>query len=84
VCIPQGRDQHLNAARVDACGVGRSVAPDAAPAVLAAAINAVLHDPKPRTVARGFADTIAALGCGAQATLEVERLALSTASMSQT
>jgi UDP:flavonoid glycosyltransferase YjiC (YdhE family) len=75
VCIPQGRDQHMNAARVEACGAGRMVAPDAAPADLAAAIVAVLDDNQARAVARGFAATIESLGSGAQATLDVERLA---------
>jgi MGT family glycosyltransferase len=77
ICIPQGRDQHINAARVTACGVGRIVEPEAAPAEIATAVLAVVRDNSAREVARSFAREVAALGAGEQATDQVEQLARS-------
>jgi UDP:flavonoid glycosyltransferase YjiC (YdhE family) len=76
VCIPQGRDQHLNAARVEACGVGRVVEPAATTAQLAGAVDAVLRDTTFRAAAKCFAAEIATLGHGEQATDRVERIGL--------
>jgi UDP:flavonoid glycosyltransferase YjiC (YdhE family) len=76
VCIPQGRDQHLNAARVEACGVGRVVDPAATPAQLAGAVDAVLRDTTFRAAATSFAAEVAALGHGEEATDRVERIGL--------
>jgi UDP:flavonoid glycosyltransferase YjiC (YdhE family) len=75
VCIPQGRDQHINAAQVAAGGVGRVVAPEASAAEMATAVEAVLRDESARLAARQLAAEIAALGGGEQATVEVEQLA---------
>jgi UDP:flavonoid glycosyltransferase YjiC (YdhE family) len=75
VCIPQGRDQNLNAARVEACGAGRVVATDAPAAQIAAAIDSVLRDDAVHNAAAEFARVIAQLGNGTVATDEVERLA---------
>ena len=75
ICIPQGRDQDLNAARVEACGVGRVVAPGSSAAEIATAVRAVIRDASARESARRFAEAIAALGAGEQATVEVEQLA---------
>jgi UDP:flavonoid glycosyltransferase YjiC (YdhE family) len=75
VCIPQGREQPINAARVAATGAGRVIAPEALPSEIAAAIEAVLHDEPARAAARRFALTIAALGAGESATDDVEQLA---------
>jgi UDP:flavonoid glycosyltransferase YjiC (YdhE family) len=74
VCISQGRDQPLNAARVAACGVGRSVPPDAPESEIAAAVESLLRDEGAHEAARHYAATIAALGAGAQATDLVEQL----------
>lgn len=74
VCIPQGRDQPLNAASVDASGVGRTVLADSPPAELAAAVEAVLQAPAMRSAAQRFAAAIARLGRGGRATDLVERL----------
>ena len=76
VCIPQGRDQHLNAARVEACGVGRVVDAEATSTGLAGAVDAVLRDEAIRAAARRLAAEIAALGHGEQATDRVERIGL--------
>lgn len=75
VCVPQGREQPLNAARVAACGAGRVVAPGASAAELAACIAAVLGDEAARAAARRFAAAVAALGAGQAAADEVEQLA---------
>jgi UDP:flavonoid glycosyltransferase YjiC (YdhE family) len=74
VCIPQGREQPINAGRVAATGAGRVVAPDASAPVIAAAIEAALSDERSTVAARRFAATIAALGAGESATDEVEQL----------
>lgn len=74
VCIPQGRDQHGNAERVAACGVGRAVAPDATAPEIAAALMGLLADPAARREARRFADVIAGLGGGDAATRTVAGL----------
>ena len=76
VCIPQGRDQHLNAARVEACGVGRVVDAAATSTELAGAVDAVLRDGAFRAAARRLAAEIAVLGHGEQATDRVERIGL--------
>jgi UDP-glucoronosyl and UDP-glucosyl transferase len=76
VCIPQGRDQHLNAARVEACGVGRAVDPEAPGRELAGALDAVLRDGTYRAAARRLAAEIDDLGHGERATDHVEALAM--------
>jgi UDP:flavonoid glycosyltransferase YjiC (YdhE family) len=75
VCIPQGRDQHINAARVEACGVGRVVAQDASASEIASAVLAVVRDEPARASARRFATEVAALGGGEHAAAQVEQLA---------
>jgi UDP:flavonoid glycosyltransferase YjiC (YdhE family) len=74
VCIPQGREQPLNAARVAATGTGCLVAPNASAGEIADAVDATLRDERPRVAARSFAATISALGAGESATDEVEQL----------
>jgi UDP:flavonoid glycosyltransferase YjiC (YdhE family) len=56
VCIPQGRDQHSNAQRVEECGAGMAIATDAKPSEIAAAVQSVLSDDAIRKVAGRFAD----------------------------
>ena len=70
VCIPQGREQPLNAQAVEECGAGRSVAADAKPAEIAAAVRAVLSDDGIRARAARFAD----IDPGYRATRLVEEL----------
>ncbi|MDQ6720984.1 MAG: glycosyltransferase [Candidatus Dormibacteraeota bacterium] len=74
VCIPQGREQPLNAERVAASGVGRVVATDAPAAEIAATLMELLEDPAAPREARRFADVIAGLGCGDRATRKVVSL----------
>jgi MGT family glycosyltransferase len=75
ICIPQGREQPQNAARVAAAGVGCVVAPDAGAADIAHAVRAVMGNTSARQAAGRFADAVAALGAGERATDEVEQLA---------
>jgi UDP:flavonoid glycosyltransferase YjiC (YdhE family) len=42
--LPNGRDQNDNAARAEALGLGRTLAPDAPPATIASAIMDMLGD----------------------------------------
>jgi UDP:flavonoid glycosyltransferase YjiC (YdhE family) len=74
VCIPQGRDQHNNAARVASSGAGRVVDPQASAAEIATAVAGVLRDDGARAAAQCLAAEIASLGRGETATDEVERL----------
>jgi UDP:flavonoid glycosyltransferase YjiC (YdhE family) len=70
VCIPQGREQPLNAQAVGECGAGWAVAIDANPAEIAAAVRSVLSDDAIRAAAARFADA----DPGRLATSLVERL----------
>jgi UDP:flavonoid glycosyltransferase YjiC (YdhE family) len=75
VCVPQGREQPLNAGRVEATGAGRALAPQATAAEVARSLDEVIHEPSFRTAAAGFAASIRALGEGSVATSLVEDLA---------
>jgi MGT family glycosyltransferase len=74
LCIPQGREQPINGARVEACGVGRMLAPEASASEIRRALQWVLEDREARVTARRFADVTADLGGGAFATEQVIRL----------
>lgn len=74
ICVPQGREQPINAQRVEASGVGRVVAADAPPAKIAAALMELLGDRAALRQARRFADVIAGLGGGDTATRKVAGL----------
>jgi MGT family glycosyltransferase len=58
--IPMGRDQGDVAARVEACGVGLTLARTAAETEIAAAINRLIDGPQFRAAARRLGNTIAA------------------------
>jgi UDP:flavonoid glycosyltransferase YjiC (YdhE family) len=75
ICIPQGREQPINADRVEAVGVGRSLPTGSSAETVAAAVDTVLRDSRYRTRAQAFARSIAGLGGGAVATRLVEALA---------
>ncbi len=78
LCIPQGREQPINAERVVACGVGRVVATDASAPEIADALEALLADRAAQRKARHFAHVIAQLGGSALATEKVVALLPST------
>lgn len=74
VCIPQGRDQSLNAARVADSGVGIEVPSDAPGAAIAAAITTVLEGGRYRAAATAMAESIHRLGRGEEAARLTEGL----------
>jgi UDP:flavonoid glycosyltransferase YjiC (YdhE family) len=55
VCLPIGRDQPDNAARVEWHGAGLRLSPKSPPAVIRAAVERVLNDPAFSASARGLA-----------------------------
>jgi UDP:flavonoid glycosyltransferase YjiC (YdhE family) len=75
VCIPMGRDQGDNAARVVYRGAGVQCSSKADVATLRQAIQRVLVEPKFREGARRIADGIASEGGPSVAIEEMERLA---------
>jgi MGT family glycosyltransferase len=77
LCMPMGRDQFFNAARVEALGAGRTLAADASVDVIADAVRAGLADGGMRTAAGRMQRAIAAYNGGAAAIEEIERLATS-------
>jgi len=76
VCIPQGRDQGLNAQRVTECGVGVCVSADATPEIIAGAIRHVLGDGGYLARARSMSELIAQTGAGHAAVQQLESLLL--------
>ena len=76
LCIPQGRDQPMNAERVASCGVGRMVAKSAPPEEIALALEELLADPAARHRARHFAGLMRDLDGGEIAAEKVVSLAL--------
>jgi MGT family glycosyltransferase len=74
VCLPLGRDQHLNAARVEAVGAGVSLPSDASPHAIAEALDLVLGDPAYTAAARRIADESRAAGGATAAVTDLESL----------
>jgi UDP:flavonoid glycosyltransferase YjiC (YdhE family) len=62
LCLPNGRDQHDNAARVEALGLGRMLPPDATPAAIRSAVMDMLGDETLRSVSRSFASGVSRFG----------------------
>jgi UDP:flavonoid glycosyltransferase YjiC (YdhE family) len=60
VLLPLGRDQAVNAARVEGLGAGIALAPDSAPAAIRSALGRVLEELGFATAARAAAARIAA------------------------
>jgi UDP:flavonoid glycosyltransferase YjiC (YdhE family) len=74
VCVPQGREQPLNADRVQACGAGINLPMDVEPSAMAEAVSLVLDQPQYRNAARFMATHIQGQGGGASALRHVEAL----------
>ena len=74
VCLPMGRDQHDNAARVAFHGAGLRLDRAESPAAIRAAITAVLGDPKFKLAAKALQDEILAQDSEAQLISELEML----------
>jgi UDP:flavonoid glycosyltransferase YjiC (YdhE family) len=62
LCLPNGRDQNDNAARVEALGLGRALSPDAAPAEIGSAVMAMLGDKALQKASRSFASGVSRFG----------------------
>jgi MGT family glycosyltransferase len=75
LCIPLGRDQFFNAARVEALGAGRSIAADATVDVISGAVRSLLKDASARASAERMAAVIAGYEGGAAALAEIVGLA---------
>ena len=75
LCMPMGRDQHENAARVDACGAGRSIAMESDTAAIRGAIEEILAEPSYRMAARRMASIIRGYEGGHRIVAEIEALA---------
>ena len=75
VCIPQGRDQNLNASHLEASGAGRVIAKDSNAAEIAEAIAEVLEVPSYREAAEQLAVGSLPLGRGRVVTDLIEGLA---------
>lgn len=74
VCIPQGRDQALNAAQVEARGAGRMLAKDASPTEIAGAIDEVAHQASFHVAAEELAAKCSSFGRGGAAVEYIEQL----------
>jgi UDP:flavonoid glycosyltransferase YjiC (YdhE family) len=76
VAIPLGADQPLNAARIEALGIGRTVAPSAlSPQAVRSAVRALLDQPPYRAAARRLRADYAALPGPEGARMALEALA---------
>jgi UDP:flavonoid glycosyltransferase YjiC (YdhE family) len=62
LCLPNGRDQNDNAARVEALGLGRTLSPDAPPAAIGSAVMDMLGDEALRAASRSFASGVSRFG----------------------
>ena len=62
LCLPNGRDQNDNAARVEALGLGRALSPDAAPAEIGSAVMDMLGDKALCCASRAFASRVSRFG----------------------
>jgi MGT family glycosyltransferase len=74
VCIPQGREQPLNAERVAACGAGVNLPIDTGAEAVADAIATVLDEPRYKVAAEAMAALIHDQGGGASALRHIEAL----------
>jgi UDP:flavonoid glycosyltransferase YjiC (YdhE family) len=77
LCLPNGRDQDDNAARVAALGLGRVLPPDAAPAEIGETVMAMLGDEALRASCRLYASRVERFGDLARAAALIEDCARS-------
>ena len=75
LCLPNGRDQNDNAARVEALGLGRMLSPDAPPATIRSAVMDMLGDEVLRAASRSFASGVSRFGELKHAAELIERAA---------
>ena len=62
LCLPNGRDQDDNAARIEALGLGRKLGPEAAPAEIRDAATSMIADTALRRNCRAFAARVSRFG----------------------
>jgi MGT family glycosyltransferase len=75
LCMPMGRDQFFNSARVEALGAGRTISSKAGAGEIANTADALLGNDQVRSAARRAATVIAACGNSAEAAItELEEL----------
>ena len=74
VCMPMGRDQPLNADRVESLGLGRHISRESSVNAIRTAAENVLDDSGMRQKARRMAEAIAEYGNGSEAASELESL----------
>jgi MGT family glycosyltransferase len=74
VCMPMGRDQPLNAARVAALGVGTHISAESAVEEIRASVEDVLANSSFRHEAQRMAEVISGYGNGSKAACELEAL----------
>jgi UDP:flavonoid glycosyltransferase YjiC (YdhE family) len=60
LCLPMGRDQHDNAARVSHRGAGLTLPADSRPETIGAAVRQLLEEPRFRTAASALGSVILA------------------------
>jgi UDP:flavonoid glycosyltransferase YjiC (YdhE family) len=75
LCLPNGRDQNDNAARVEALGLGRALSPDAASAQIGSAVMDMLGDKALHRASRSFASGVSRFGELAHAAALIEQAA---------
>ena len=75
LCLPLGRDQFFNAARVEGLGLGKTLPSNAEPDAMRAAMIALLGNEHVRASAKAFSRVIAVYGNGAGAVEAVQHLA---------
>ena len=75
LCMPLGRDQMFNAARVEALGAGRTIAADSGPSVIEKTVRTLLADTATQDSAGRAATVIAGYRSGAAAVAELEGVA---------
>ena len=73
LCLPNGRDQNDNAARVAALGLGRTLSPDAPPAAISSAVMDMLGDEALSAASRSFASGVSRFGELTRAAHLIER-----------
>jgi UDP:flavonoid glycosyltransferase YjiC (YdhE family) len=73
--LPMARDQHANAARVEAKGAGLQLPPTASEAEIAAAVNRLIAEPQFKAAARRVGDAIKADIDGSMLVDEMEAIA---------
>ena len=73
LCLPNGRDQNDNAARMEALGLGRTLSPDAPPEAISSAVMDMLEDESLRAASKSFASGVSRFGALTHAAYLIER-----------